>query len=436
MGKKRKSKRAKKTKPNQKKKRASSNESLPREALLAPLRVMICGKSSFRQCDEYVEAIVRAFNGSDDDGGYLASGDDLDVDTRWFSDCPAHTADLHLNGALHTFIVILANAELADDVEYRKWLEEALRLVQDSNGRHRILVLAENETTVESFTSRSSTLASAQFLPTHALGEQAVRAAYFGLILLNESGRMVARHLDTRSACRQQLFISHAKKDGLPLALAILKQLDELPRLAKFYDARSLQLTDDWRRDLEQGIASSVVIVIRTGEYDNRPYCVAELRWADQYGCPVVVVDASNRLSRPRTDLPLSDAVTVVMRDGNSLRVIYAALREGLRSILLCRQVTEMKQVTEAQQADLLKSPVAVLHRMPTIASVRQACLQLAADPVNAQSEKRGVPTIVYPGPVMADERAESLIALADYFLPDTRIQTVGQLMTTAGVTA
>ncbi len=129
--------------------------------------------------------------GSADDSGYLASGDDLDVDTRWFSAAPSHSAEQHLNGALHTFVVVLANSDLARDKDYHEWLGQALKLVQESDGRHRLLVLAETELTVEDFIAVRSRLSSAQFLPCHELGEQAVRPAHLGLIVLNEAGRLL-----------------------------------------------------------------------------------------------------------------------------------------------------------------------------------------------------------------------------------------------------
>ncbi|MEQ9411560.1 MAG: toll/interleukin-1 receptor domain-containing protein [Fuerstiella sp.] len=404
-----------------------SSQQAAADIWLPALRVIICGHSTFRQSEEYVEAVLRAFNGSEDDRGYLASGDDLDVDARWFPACPAHRPEHHLAGALHTLVIILANARLATDDEYRVWLEDSLDLVRMSKGRHRVLVLAETEVTVESFTARRSRLTQAQFLPCHVLSEQAVRPAHFGLIVLNEASRLVLRHIERRGTAKSRLFISHAKKDGLPLAIAILNQLDELPHINTFYDVRSLSLSDDWNRELQEGVAASVVIVIRTAEYDNRPYCVKELRWADKFACPVVVVDASNRLSRPRSDLPLTDVVTVVMRDGNLLRVIYAALREGLRAALLSRTVQQL------QQKNVIRQPFAVLHRAPTAASIRHACELNRNSDVSSEQGDRNL-LLIYPEPVLPDSELESFTALANYYRDGTQLLTLNQLMASKGL--
>ena len=141
-------------------------------------------------------AIRRGFNGHSVDAGYYATGDDLDVDVRWFPAVPAQAPEAHLGGALHSFVVILANDRLANDGSYRQWLEQAVRIVQASDGRHRLMILAENETTVESFTAFQSDIAGAQFKPAYSLGEQAVRPAHYGVIVLNEATRLVLRHLN------------------------------------------------------------------------------------------------------------------------------------------------------------------------------------------------------------------------------------------------
>jgi hypothetical protein len=285
-----------------------------------------------------------------------------------------------------------------------------------------MIVLAETEVTVEAFRTQRSRLTSAQFASTALLGEQATRPARFALIVLNESCRQIARELD-RSAMRHQLqpmphqlFVSHAKKDGLPLAIAIRNELESLPRVTSFYDASSLQFTDDWSRDLERGIKTSIVVVLHTDEYDRRPVCEQELRWADAYGCPVVAVDAASRSYRPRSTLPFSDAATIYLRDGNVLRILSAAIRERLRAGLLLRQVAHFKDVRA------LTRPCWVLHRAPSIASVRRACTELK------EVARKSSPIIVYPEPVMVEDTAFGLSQLAKTLLPGTRLLAATEL--------
>lgn len=394
-------------------------------AFLPPLRVLIFGKPDFRQQSDFVDAIRRSFNGASEEFGYLAAGADLGVDVRWFPNTPATSAERQLAGALHTLCIVLANPQLSDDRSYTEWLDSALSIVQESNRRHRMIILSESEATVEDFVDARSKLVTAQFLPVSSLGEQATRPAFLGLMILNEVTRLLAKDTSPFPA-RQQLFISHAKKDGLPLAQALLNQLDNLPRFTAFYDARSLMMADDWERDLEKGIESSVVIVLRTDEYDRRPFCVQELRWADEYGCPTIVVEASNRTARPRSDLPLSDSTQVFLRDGNLLRVIYAAMREGLRAVLLKRHAASLSEL------GLLNERCVVLDRMPGVSSVRKACSELKQsqlkEPKLSRTLRHGI--ILYPEPILSSDMLEAMNALADHFLRGTRLMTLAQFLT------
>lgn len=404
------------------------------QRFLPAFRVLICGRAEFRQAAEYVDAIQRAFRGAVEESGYLASGDDLGVDVTWFTHRPDRPPAAHLEGALHTLVVVLASESMAMDDQFRSWLEVALELIQASRDRHRLIVLAETEVTVDSFQAKQSRLASAQFTASALLGEQATRPPRFALIVLNESCRQIARVLDASASRYQlpamphQLFVSHAKKDGLPLATAIRHELESLPRVTTFYDASSLQFTDDWSRDLERGVKTSVVVVLRTDEYDRRPFCEKELRWADAHGCPVIVVDAANRAYRPRTNLPFSDAPQYYLRDGNVLRVLAAAIRERLRAALLLRKVVQF------HQSGVLTEPCWVLHRAPSVASVRRACEHL-----NERSFPSSSSIIVYPDPVMVEDDAFALSLLADLLKPGTRLLTareLPELVSSGGVVA
>ena len=106
------------------------------------------------------------------------------------------------------------------------------------------------------------------------------------------------------------------------------------------------------------------------------------------------------------------------MKDGNLLRVVYATVREGLRSVLLSRTVEHL------QIPKKMKSDVHVIHRAPSNASIRYACEKLSSNDNSFENP----PIIVYPEPVLSDGQAESMIALADYYLPETQLVTLSQL--------
>ncbi|HIF00285.1 MAG TPA: hypothetical protein EYG03_27295 [Planctomycetes bacterium] len=60
---KRRSRKGSSAKPPAEKTNTPTTPEFPPDAWLSPLRVMICGKDNFRQQQEFVTAIRRAFNG-------------------------------------------------------------------------------------------------------------------------------------------------------------------------------------------------------------------------------------------------------------------------------------------------------------------------------------------------------------------------------------
>ena len=132
------------------------------------------------------------------------------------------------------------------------------------------------------------------------------------------------------------LFISHAKLDGLPLAQSFRNQLGTLQGLLKyFYHAQHVPPRSSWKRILREGVERSVVLVLRTNTYEERPWCVQEMDWAEDFGSPLLMVDARTQLVRAREFLPIGGSPCIHVPDGNLVRVLQSALREALRVRLL-----------------------------------------------------------------------------------------------------
>jgi hypothetical protein len=130
----------------------------------------------------------------------------------------------------------------------------------------------------------------------------------FALLLLHECRVRLAEALTPSlgfDAGHLKLFISHAKMDGLPLARALKHQIGELAWLPKFYDADDLPPGSDWQAELEKNVGASLIVMLRTEEYDNRHWCQQEVLWADEYATPAVLVDARTHLNHPAGILPL-----------------------------------------------------------------------------------------------------------------------------------
>jgi hypothetical protein len=91
-----------------------------------------------------------------------------------------------------------------------------------------------------------------------------------------------------------KLFLSHAKRDGQPLAEKLHHHLSSIggPGVDTFFDTRDIPPGSDFSTEIEGNIERSAVVAFQTDAYSSRPWCRRELLVAKRHGCPVVVVNA------------------------------------------------------------------------------------------------------------------------------------------------
>jgi hypothetical protein len=223
-----------------------------------------------------------------------------------------------------------------------------------------------------------------------------------------------------------RLFISHAKIDGLPLAHALKHQIEVLGWLEDFYDVDDLPAGRNWQRELERGVGSSLLIMLRTEVYDGRHWCKQEVLWADEYATPAVLVEARTGLNHPAGMLPFDRVPTVRIPDGNLLRILFLALREGLRFLLFSRRVEEMKR------NGTLPTPLElrVFSFPPSMSALLRACRSLTDSPEPAATPR----LILYPDPPLRAGLYEAAQALVSTYGPaGTRLVTPNALAATSG---
>lgn len=195
------------------------------------------------------------------------------------------------------------------------------------------------------------------------LGEEP-RLRPFNLALLTMHR---ARHVLGGIREELRLFLSHAKADGVFFARAIRDSLQRLPEVDCFYDADDLASGSNWSEQLESAARHSILIALRTPAYEQRLACREEFEKALLHGVPIVVVDAmSTAMHSSPTHLPFSAMPTVRIADGNTHRVVSAALREHL-SLLL------MESIAREKALDLNSDQFRVWPRFPCIANLMKA---------------------------------------------------------------
>jgi hypothetical protein len=397
----------------------------------APLQILMFRHPDDTEVMRYENAVVRAFQGGKDAGEYLATGEDLGIQLELFADTPPQAAPETLDAFCHTLMVVFADQAFLSKspAALWDWLVGAWTHADASNGRHLMLVVAMVEREGRTFLNKRPDFAPIQLLQTHSLGEHAVRPAMLALRILHECRVLLATALPALDGHRPgylRLFISHAKMDGLPLAHALKHQIESTGWLEDFYDADDLPAGRNWQRELERGVGSSLVVMLRTEAYDGRHWCRQEVLWADEYATPAVLVDARTNLDHPAGILPFERVPTVRIPDGNLLRILYLALREGLRFLLFIRRVEEMKRSGTIPNPCELR----VFSFPPSMSALLRACRALTSSAAPATTPR----WILYPDPPLRSGLYEAAEALVQTQAPPkTRLLTPNTLAAMGG---
>ncbi|MGH7982223.1 MAG: toll/interleukin-1 receptor domain-containing protein [Candidatus Udaeobacter sp.] len=381
---------------------------------------------------DYENAIVRAFQGGTESGGYLATGEDLGLPLRIFREVPKleNTVAQFLDDFSHSVTVVLLDWALLQKggEQLWQWLVACWEHTRQSNSRHSMLITAMDERVAEQLIAQRPAFKNHQILQVHSLGERAIRPAVLALRVLHEGRLVLAKAVSLMPPAGKQLgylrlFISHAKLDGLPLAHSLRHLIGRFKWLQAFYDADDLPGGCDWQEELEAGVGSSMIIMLRTENYDQRYWCQREVLWSEEYATPAVLVDARINLHHPAGGLPFDRAPTVRIPDGNLMRILFVALREGLRFLSFVRQVEQMKK-----DGDLpTRVELQVFSYPPGMSALIRACATLSKS--LAPSTVRRI--ILYPDPPLRAGLYHAAKALVATYAPTAELLTPNTLTAT-----
>jgi hypothetical protein len=395
----------------------------------APLQVLIFRHPDDRELTAFEGAIIAGIQGGKDVGPYLAAGEDFGIQTKIFDAPPPMGPDQTLDSFGHTFVAVLVDEAFLTRMPDAlwDWLANAWQHIDASRGRHGIIVLTMEERQVRRVTAKRATLGNLQMRPAHTYGETAIRPAMVALLVMHKCRELLAAGLPHVGVAGKpvgflRLFISHAKVDGLPLAQALHHLIHTTPWLDGYYDVDDLPEGNNWQRELERGVGSSVIIMLRTNLYEERHWCQREVIWADEYATPAVLVDARTGMNYPAATLPFDRVPVVRIPDGNLLRILNVALREGLRFLHFVGRVEQMKTDGELPDPVELK----VFSFPPSMPALLRACRSF--------TNAAGIPKIIlYPDPVFRTGHFEAALALVGASAPaGVRLVTPNTLAATA----
>src|SRR5258706_1897212 len=377
-----------------------------------PLQLLLLRDKRDVEMLPFEEAVEKAMKGGAQTSGYIATGEDLGVEIRKFDIAPKLRGPLPtlMDGACHTLVIALVGPALTADIESRRFLAKVWSYIRSRN-QHSLLIFTDSEATAHDLLSAVPSLSSNLIVPVDQLAERALRAAFVSLRVLHVARKRLAEALHGRRGTKfLTLFISHAKLDGLPLAQSLKHLITTLPWLEGFYDARDLAGISDWEAVLEDAAKSSLLVILRTENYEQRPWCQKETLWAEEAAAPTVLVEARPGLAYPAGELPLERMPSVRIPDGNLYRILHAALRENLRYLLFQRRVQEMA----ASRTIPAGIKLVVFSYPPSMSALLKAC----------QDIKLAKAIIIYPDPPLRRGLYEAATALVSAAAPKAKLVT------------
>jgi hypothetical protein len=229
------------------------------------------------------------------------------------------------------FIVFLCDS-IATDAEFIPLLDIVAESMQVSSGRVKDRDAQIYTLSATAIGKLSTKLKRLQAKDTASLGEHHMAPHIVALVALHRARQLLSAETPLLPL---KLFISHAKADGIFLAVAVKALIESVEEFDSWYDAQDLLSGQDWESELKAAASRCVFIAIRTDAYDQRKVCREEFEIALSNGVPILVVDATYSLHLPPTSLPYACMPTVRVPDGNTNRIVIAAIREHVRLKLM-----------------------------------------------------------------------------------------------------
>jgi hypothetical protein len=385
------------------------------EAVAAPIQVVICHKKSAwlprepsvaQQLEPHLVGDPRRQPQGAREWMDLSEAIPLadEINLCIFTGAPSSSevAGALLDDALHTLVIALVDSDLLADSDLLDWLGAASKKAAEKPGRHRFLAVMRGDETQQKWEAlkKRPNLLLYQTLDFSKTGERSERVDWLALRVLYEVLHMAAVGAGVPKSWRPQIFVSHAKKGGVSLAKGLKDLIGQVPWLESFYDARDLGNSCPWEQELEEAVASSVLVALRTDQYDYRPYCQKEIRWAERYGVPLVLVDARQGVAHAASRLPFESAPFVRISDGDLVRILHAALRVVARAEVFGRWVAWQQENGQIPPGASLQ----VISVCPGMSAIAAACETLA---------RRPQPRVLsFPGP-LAPGQEQAAQALA-----------------------
>lgn len=307
------------------------------------------------------------------------------------------------NNANRNAIILLIDQKYFIDQNFRAYTDELNKLVCEHT---RIYPIALCEQAYEI----GCGLSSYQFIRAYK-GDLSVKENFnysmkkIKTELLHDSARLLMNFQPTwkdnegdKANSPVQLFLSHAKKDGLETTKRFKAFIDAELKLEVFFDTVDIADGYEFEQQIEESIKNSALIVFHTDEYSAREWCRIEVLVAKRNKCSIVVVhDIKNGEKRAFPYLGNTPTITIQENEKESFfKIVNLTLYQVLNNLF---------------QHELLES----LHKQFPIKGTEYVCITSPPELFNyidiyKQKEKSENNLIIlYPEPPLGAEELRIL---------------------------
>ena len=306
---------------------------------------------------------------------------------------------IDLDKARHTAVVVLVDANMVVERKdgWGDYVAGLWKTTTEGGGVHRLLPVAMSQ---KSF-NLDPAIQETNFIRFYETDPEK-RADQLAIHVVHELCRQVmhesrADHGNGSTAAltdKVEVFISHAKYDGLEIAKSIRDHIQSDQQLGTFFDSNDIYFGESFRKLIEDGVRRSAMLVVNTDAYGLSEWCRDEVLLAKSARRPIYTLEATRK--KVRRTFPY-------MYNGPSERhpgtkdfdfrpVVKGLLLEVLRIERFRRQFDEnphLFKIPEGQGISVLPYPPELL----TLADLRLAGntdkIFVYPDPPVSVSEKR-----------------------------------------------
>jgi hypothetical protein len=197
-----------------------------------------------------------------------------------------------------------------------------------------------------------------------------------------------------------KLFISHAKADGVAIALGIKSYIDSQLPLKTFFDANDIAIAYDFSKEIEKNIEDAAVIAVHTDLYSSREWCRREILLAKIHNRPIVILNCFQN-GESRSFPYMANVLTVHYPNISSSNCTETSLWEQLLTAIL-------KEALRLKHNELWLSYVGKLKRPGVSMSISGYPPELVTV-LKKRGSLQGNKEFIYPDPPLGKEELDIL---------------------------